>query len=334
MTPVHILTGFLGSGKTTLLSRLLRDRALARTAVIINEFGEIGLDHELVETSDEQIVQLTTGCLCCAVQTDLARTLLALQARRCAGEIAFDRVIVETSGLSDPAPVLQTLMTDRAVGAHYRLGRVVTTVDGVTGENTLSRATESRKQIAFADRMILTKTDLAEPSNRLLSALAELNQSAPVTRNTGSLDADVLFGFPDETDLVTSAERTHRHAAQRHRDTGHIGGISTVSLIHAPPVPASAVPLFLSGLTAHLGAKLLRLKGIVQVAEAPETPMVIQAVQHVLHEPRWLAAWPSGERRTRIVLIGEDLPRRWPQLLFDAVIEEVVSVARSPLRSS
>lgn len=331
-TPVHVLTGFLGSGKTTLLSRVLRDPAFTGTAVIVNEFGEVGLDHELVETSDDQIVQLLTGCLCCAIKTDLSRTLLDLDARRCRGEIAFDRVVVETSGASNPAPVLQTLLTDREVNARYRLGRVVTTVDTVNAEATLSRSMESRRQVGLADCLVLTKIDLAEASDRLRSVLAGLNRVAPIACNSGSLDAARLFDSSDGIDLVTSAKQTDGPAAGGRHAHDHAGSLSSVSLMHASPVPASSVPLFLDGLMTHLGDRLLRLKGIVQIAEAPETPMVIQAVQHVLHEPGWLSAWPSDDHRTRIVLIGENVMPRWPQLLFETVIEEVASVTRASLR--
>ena len=167
MIPVAIVTGFLGSGKTTLISRILRDPAFARTAVIVNEFGEIGLDHELIASSDETLLALTTGCLCCAVRSDLVATLLDLQRRREAGEIAYDRVLIETSGLADPAPILHALMTDRDIAQHHRIDGIVTVVDALHGEATLDRHAEARRQVALADTLLLSKTDLAAPTERL-----------------------------------------------------------------------------------------------------------------------------------------------------------------------
>ena len=163
MIPVAIVTGFLGSGKTTLISRILRDPAFARTAVIVNEFGEIGLDHELIASSDETLLALTTGCLCCAVRSDLVATLLDLRRRRDAGEIAYDRVLIETSGLADPAPILHALMTDRDIAQHHAIDGVVTVVDALHGEATLDRHPEARRQVALADTLLLSKTDLAAP---------------------------------------------------------------------------------------------------------------------------------------------------------------------------
>ena len=166
MIPVAIVTGFLGSGKTTLISRILRDPAFARTAVIVNEFGEIGLDHELIASSDETLLALTTGCLCCAVRSDLVATLLDLQRRREAGEIAYDRVLIETSGLADPAPILHALMTDRDIVQHHAIDGIVTVVDALHGEATLDRHAEARRQVALADTLLLSKTDLAAPTER------------------------------------------------------------------------------------------------------------------------------------------------------------------------
>ena len=314
MIPVHVLTGFLGSGKTTLLSRLLRDPAMAGTAVIINEFGEIALDHDLIETSDEALVQLTTGCLCCAVQNDLAATLMSLETRRRAGEIAFTRVVVETSGLADPAPILHTVMTDRAIGAAFSVGRVVTTVDAVTGARSLARYAEARKQVVLAERILITKTDLTARPDALLRTLALMNRSASTAQaNAGEVTPDALFGgaagAASFEALASKAEHTH--------------GICSIALVRDTPLPANALPLFLEGLAAHAGSRLLRLKGIVAIAEAPDTPMVIHGVQHVFHPPVWRERWPSADRRTRLVLIGENLPPRWPGLLLDAIVDEV-----------
>src|SRR5688572_9842166 len=191
--PISVITGFLGSGKTTLLSRLLRDPALARTAVIVNEFGEVGLDHLLVEASDEEVILLEGGCLCCKVRGDLARTAGDLLARRARGEAAFDRIVIETSGLADPAPILQALMTDREIADALRLESVIATVDCAAGGATLDAHPQSVKQAALADRIVLTKTDLAD-SSALAERLRRLNPSAPqFTALHGVVDASLLF---------------------------------------------------------------------------------------------------------------------------------------------
>src|SRR5262249_13312655 len=196
MIPVLLLTGFLGSGKTTLLGHLLRQQDFARTAVIINEFGEIGLDHELVEKSDDSVVALSTGCLCCKVRGDLVETLADLLCRRDAGAVPpFTRVVIETSGLADPAPILQTLMTDATIGGRLVLDGVVTTVDAVNGAATLAREAISVKQVAVADRLVVTKSDLADAEqSALLGRLAALNAGAPLLQaQHGAIDPQLLF---------------------------------------------------------------------------------------------------------------------------------------------
>ena len=316
MIPVHVLTGFLGSGKTTLLSSLLRHPDMGDTAVIVNEFGEIGLDHELIETSDETVMQLTTGCLCCSVQNDLAATLLSLAALRRSGEVRLARVVVETSGLADPAPLLHTLMTDPDVAAIFSVGRVATTVDAVAGARTLARYPEARKQVILAERLVMTKTDLAAAPEALLRTLALMNRSASILdAHAGPATPEALFGRVEDAEAPprplpgATAEHTH--------------GIAAVAVVREEPLPASAIPLFLEGLATHAGARLLRVKGIVAIAEAPETPMIIHGVQHVFHPPVWRERWRSADRRTRIVLIGENLPSRWPGLLLNAIVDEV-----------
>lgn len=322
MIPVDVLTGFLGSGKTTLLSRLLREPSLARTAVIVNEFGEIGLDHDLIETSDEQSITLLTGCLCCRVQNDLADTLRNLQARNGNSGKYFDRVVIETSGLADPAPILHTLMADGALASEFAIGRVLTTVDAVTGVSTLARYPEARKQVMLADQLLLTKTDLADPPASLFDALADLNHDAPVNRVQHELDAELIF----------SAEKTSAGGPEfKAAGTGHSHtvGLCTVTIVRQNLLPASVVPLFLEGLMANAGDRLLRIKGLIGICESPETPMVIHSVQHILHRPVWLEAWPSATRYSRIVLIGTGIPLRWPDLLLDALLLEGSSVKQA-----
>jgi G3E family GTPase len=307
LVPVSVVTGFLGSGKTTLIARLLRDPALARTAVIVNEFGEIGLDHQLIASGDETVLALTTGCLCCAVRTDLVQTLLALGAEHGG---AYDRVLVETSGLADPAPILHALMTDPALAGTHAVGAVTVLVDALLGEATLARHAEARRQVAMADRMVLSKTDLAPASPALLAALRGLNGLAPFAAGGAVLEPAARVGaVPD--------------AAARHS-----AGVGSFWLERAAPVPAAALALWLQALAEHCGERLLRLKGIVDVAEMPGRPAVIHGVQLVFAEPQWLDGWPDANRRSRVVFIGREvdgraIPRHFPARLLEAIIAEV-----------
>jgi len=326
--PVSVLTGFLGSGKTTLLGHLLRQPTFAHTAVIINEFGEIGLDHELIEKSEDTVIALTTGCLCCKVRTDLTETLHDLLRRRDQGACtAFDRVVIETSGLADPAPILHALMTDTGLAGRVALDGVVTTVDTATGEETLDREAISRKQVAVADRIVLSKLDLtdsAAPS--LLNRLAALNPGAPMLRAAhGQIEADTLFGAaPRQINswLPQTPEHTHHY---------HDSEIETYTVVRAAPIQAVALTLFLEALAEHCGADLLRLKGIVNIVESSGRPAVIHGVQHIFHAPAWLKRWPSADRTSRMVFITRRIPRRWVEVLLDAIAAEVADVSASSL---
>jgi len=332
MRPVSVVTGFLGSGKTTLIARVLRDPAFARTAVIVNEFGEIGLDHELIASSDETLLALTTGCLCCAVRSDLVATLLDLRARAEGGEIAFDRVLIETSGLADPAPILHALMTDRDVAAGYRLDSVLTVVDAVLGEAALDRHPEARRQVALADRLALSKTDLAGSAEALRARLAALNPAAPLAV-TGDLAPGWLFAGGDADARALRLAGLVSEAASdvfQRRGLGplmqgvHSDGVTTFALRRDRPVPALALTLLLQGLAEHCGARLLRLKGLVDVAEMPGQPAVIHGVQHVFAPPEFLPRWPSADRSTRLVFITQGVPRHFPARLLEAIEAEVV----------
>jgi G3E family GTPase len=313
--PISVITGFLGSGKTTLLSRLLRDPALARTAVIVNEFGEVGLDHLLVEASDEEVVLLEGGCLCCKVRGDLVRTAGELLTRRARGAATFDRIVVETTGLADPAPILQALMTDREVGDALRLESVIATVDCAAGGATLDAHPQSVKQAALADRIVLTKADLADPGAGLAERVRRINPSAPqLVARHGAVDASLLFNSSVYEQRDPAWYESHAHANEE---------VQTFCLRRKAPLHAVTLSLFLQVLAEHCGAKLLRLKGLVDVVESPGRPAVIHGVQHVFHPPAWLEAWPDDDRTTRIVVISQGLDAGWLQDLLEVLDDEV-----------
>jgi len=343
--PLTVLTGFLGAGKTTLLNRLLKDPALAKTAVIINEFGEISLDHLLVEYVGDNMVLLQSGCLCCTMRGDLVdalETLLRdLDNRRC----KFRRVLLETTGLADPAPVLHTAMAHPYLVLRYRLDGVVTVVDAVNGEATLDEHAEAVKQAAVADRIVLTKTDLADDRQRerIVARLRALNPAAPILDAAkGEATADQLLGcglydpdrkIPDvkkwlAAEAYADAQAHHDHDHQHHGDhehqhldrnrhDAHIGAFVLTSDV---AIPAGTLEMFLDLLRATHGTKLLRIKGIVKLAEMPETPVVVHGVQHVFHPTARLERWPDDDHRTRLVFITRDLPERTVRELFEAVI--------------
>ena len=315
MIPVAVLTGFLGSGKTTLLARLLRHPGFARTAVIINEFGAVGLDHLLVESSDEQILVLEGGCVCCTVRGDLVRTAGDLLARRAAGTVTpFERIVIETTGLADPAPIMHALMTDRDIAEALRLESVIATVDAAAGAATLDAHPQSMKQAALADCIVVTKSDLADPAaNGLAERLQALNPGAPkLTALHGAVDARRLFDHPARPDALLFETPAKPHA-----------GINTFCLRRIEPLHAVTLGLFLQVTAEHCGARLLRLKGLVDVVESPGRPAVIHGVQHVFHPPAWLDAWPSEDCSTRIVVISQGLDARWLEDLLDVLEEEV-----------
>ena len=320
--PLTVLTGFLGSGKTTILKHALADPAFAGTAVIVNEFGAVGLDHDLLEAAEEDLVALSTGCLCCAVRGDLALTIGNLLARRTAGEIAFERLVIETSGLADPAPIVQGLALDSDLRGKIQLARIVATVDAVTGAETLANHPEARKQAAFADVLVLTKSDLVatEPA---VQAARRFNASAPtVTTNRGRLAPEHLL--PPATPARVLADTLE---LAEYAEAEHTEGIATVTLVRPEPVPAIALTLFLEALAEACGPDLLRVKGLVQIAEAPDTPAVVHGVQHVFHALDWLEAWPTDDRNTRLVFIGRRLMPGWPRLLLQQIEREVAAAA-------
>ena len=328
MIGVLVLTGFLGSGKTTLLRHLLAQPQFSRTAVIINEFGEIGLDHELVASSTDHFITLTTGCLCCKLRSDLVATLEDMLRRREEGTVpAFTRVVIETSGLADPAPILQTLMTDTNLAGHLVLNGLITTVDALNGAGTLEREAISVKQVALADRLILTKSDLVESGLVPLRArLAGLNQMAPLlTADHGRVDPDVFEVDSSITNATWVRELVSDELGPEH---AHDSEIQACAILRTEPIHAVALSLFLEALAEHCGADLLRLKGIVHIAQSTDRPAVIHGVQHVFHPLEWLPHWPSEDRRSRIVMIGRRLPQRWIELLLTGIQAEVQELIR------
>ena len=349
--PLAVLTGFLGAGKTTLLNRLLKDPALADTAVIINEFGEVSLDHLLVEHIGDNMVLLKSGCLCCTMRGDLVDALERLLRDLDNGRAGFKRVLLETTGLADPAPVLHTMMAHPYLLLRYRLNGIVTVVDAVNGEATLDAHEEAVKQAAVADRIVLSKTDLATPAQRdgILSRLKTLNPAAPVLDaakgearpaqllNAGLYDPerripDVKRWLAAEAYADAHAHRHHDHAhdhdhahhghehLDRSRHDDHIGSFVIAT---DQPIPAGTLEMFLELLRASHGSSLLRVKGIVNVAEMPDTPVVVHGVQHVFHPTARLERWPDDDHRTRIVFITRDLPERTVRELFDAFMGRV-----------
>jgi len=316
--PTTLLTGFLGSGKTTLLRRALVSPELADTAVIINEIGEIAIDHHLVDFVEGNVLELPGGCLCCAVREDLARTLRGLLERRDAGEIRrFRRIIIETTGLADPAPIMFTLGTDPMLDHRLRLAAVVTLVDAVQGAETLDRFAEAARQTALADMLVITKTDLAPLGPGLVRRLDLINDRAKRVLAADAPDA-VLFGAaPRATVPVIPAEPV----------AAHTHGIDAFGLVLEGEVSRLDFARALGGLARERGNDLLRVKGIVQFADRPEHPAVVQAAQHAMFAPEWLDDWPDGDRRSRLVFVVHEIPRAE---ILDAFAFAAPSIWRAP----
>ena len=339
--PVTILTGFLGSGKTTLLNRLLADPALADTVVLINEFGEIGLDHLFVEKIDGDMMLMASGCLCCTIRGDLVHALEDLLRRLDNGRIKpFRRVVIETTGLADPAPILNALMGHPYLALRYKLDGVVTTVDAVNGPATIERHREALRQVAVADRIVVTKTDLVEAarsSAALANRLDALNPGAPrLEAAKGEATTERLFSaglFSTDRKIPDVAAWLHADAfdAHDHHGHGHAHGhdpnrhdasIRSFCLTRDAPLDPRAFEIFLDLLRHAHGPKLLRVKGIVALADDPGRPVVIHGVQHLFHPAIRLAGWPDADRRTRIVLIVDGLDQEFVERLFSAAIGE------------
>jgi G3E family GTPase len=332
--PITLLTGFLGAGKTTLLNRLLHDPAAGRIAVVVNEFGEAGLDHDLIEEAAEDVVLMASGCLCCSIRGDLSKALISLLARKMRKELAFDRVVIETTGLADPGPIHHTLLVDPVLAPNYALDGIVTAVDAVLGAGTLERQLEAQAQVAMADRIVLTKADLADgPGLAALAArLDRLNPAAPrITADRGAVPPGALFGLgalrramapdhalawlaqpaPDplaglsglplpKTGLALALPVTSHHAADDR--------IATASITLTEPIPAEVFDFWLDTLIALRGPDILRLKGILHVEGAPG-PFVVHGVQHIFDPPVPLKDWPAGDTTSRVVVIARDIAK-------------------------
>lgn len=335
--PVSVLTGFLGSGKTTVLNHLLRDPAMGETAVVINEFGEVGIDNRLVETATEDMVVMDSGCLCCTIRGDLIETLRTLIRKRWKGEIpAFERLIIETTGLADPAPILHTLMTDPVISARYRLDGVAATVDAVSGADTLDRQPEAVKQAAVADRILLTKTDMVVDPSALEARLKAINPAAPILRTAhGAVDPAALFDAglydpesksPDVARWLAEeaykTEHDHSHHGHHHDPNRHDARIRSFVVEWDQPIRWDAFVDWMEALIAGHGANLLRIKGILDVAEV-EGPVAVHGVQHVFHPPAMLERWPEGEeKRSRLVFITRDINKAPVAEMFAAFMRD------------
>jgi G3E family GTPase len=303
-TPVTVLTGFLGSGKTTLLRAVLASPGMADTAVIINEAGEMGLDHLLLEAVDEQVLELPGGCLCCVRRLDIVTTIRDLIERRDRGAIrGFSRIVIETSGLADPAPILYTLAVDPMLGHVLTFTAVVTLVDAVAGHATLQRHPEAVSQVAVADRILITKTDLTPLADDLAAMLDGLNGWAErIERPDPSALDELLFAKPP----AVAGQR--RFVAQAVAPAAaHTRAVRTISLILSEPPTRFAFARALGGLAADRGEDLLRVKGLLGFADRPDRVAVIHAVQHTIYQPDWLDRWPDDDTRCRLVFVTRDI---------------------------
>lgn len=342
-TPVNLLTGFLGSGKTTLLRRLLQDPALGNAAVLINEFGEVGLDHHLIERIDETTVLLQSGCVCCTIRGELSDAMRDLLSRRERGAIpAFDRLVIESTGLADPFPILSTVRADPVLSHHFTLGNVVATVDAVNAADQFARRPEMAKQVASTDRLVVTKGDLVEPQalDMLIRRLVGMNPAAAVVDvhgenwNTGWLMIEASSAIGNR---ASSAEphdthphaHHHRHGHDRNR---HGESIHAFAVTLDRPIDWTGFGIWLSMLLNRHGDRILRVKGILDLA-GEERPVAIHGVQHLVHPPVHMEAWPEGPRSSRLVFIVDGIAEARIRASLDvfAALGQPASDARVPI---
>ncbi|TAK47827.1 MAG: GTP-binding protein [Xanthobacteraceae bacterium] len=365
-TPVTIITGFLGSGKTSLLNRALRAPEMAHTAVVINEFGEVSLDHALAAASDDAVVVLENGCLCCTVRSDLVGTLNSLYHAREAGDLPrFDHVVIETSGLAEPGPVLQAFLSEPTLDGLYRVAGVIALVDAVNATTTFFNHDEAVRQAALADRILLTKLDLVAPADaaareaELRQLLAQINPAAVIARiDDPTLSVTALLtsaGFDPATPgadprpwlnlAAYDAASAHDHACDDHDDHAHdhpgphdhhliSRGIESFCLVRDEPLTRAALQFLLDGIAQNLGPSLLRVKGLLNVAEEPGRPAVIQGAQHLLHTMTWLDRWPDADQRTRVVFITQGVAQAALKDMIELLDRLAARTARARARAA
>jgi len=344
--PVSIITGFLGAGKSTLLNRLLKDPDMSDAAIIINEFGDVSIDHMLVESAGEGIIELAEGCLCCTVRGELVDTLAELMDGIQTGKLKpVKRVVIETTGLADPAPVMQSIMGNPVIAQSFVLNGMITVVDAVNGLSTLDNHEEAVKQAAVADRLVMTKRALANASTiaALTARLEALNPRATIEDGDktdwsaeGLLDNGLYDVSSKNTDVgrwlgeESGHDHDHDHGHDHHHHHGehdhhhhdvnrHDASIRSFSIIHDKPIDPMAIDMFVDLLRSAHGEKLLRMKAIVKLSDNPGRPLVLHGVQSIFHRPERLSAWPDpADQRTRMVLITKDLPEAFVKDLFAA----------------
>ena len=323
---ITVLTGFLGSGKTTILTSLIKQKQMANAAIIINEFGEVGLDHDLIETTDEKVIELQNGCICCTIQDDLKTTLLNLFKKMEKGNISpFNHVIIETTGLADPVPIIHTLMTSLDLQRIYSKDGVITVVDSINGESTYNAYEEAVKQTAFADKIILSKTDIADKGtvNSLNKRIKGINPKVTIIKSDkNSLPVSKLLGLNDynpqnknwnvkewleieknksSNDLHNHHDHHHEHNVNRHGDE-----IETFAMVTSQPTSMTSVNFFLELLMSQMGENILRIKGVLNI-KGEIRPAVIHGVQHIFHPLEWLEKWPGNDKKSRLVFITKNI---------------------------
>ena len=322
--PVHILTGFLGSGKTTVLNHLVHAPQFSTTFVIINEFGEVGLDHLLVQSTGETMLEMSSGCICCTIRSDLRKTLKDIRWRFSRmGKRQFDRVVIETTGLADPAPIIHTIMTSPELAGDYELRSVIATIDATCFAQTQREQFEARKQAAVADCLIMTKTDLVDEQQRLRTEelVRTVNPSAPlVTAVKGVVDIDTLFATPPFSALNKEADvkkwldeeayhdSHHDHHGHHHDVNRHGEDISAFCITREDPIPERGFMAWIDALLFLMGEQMLRIKGLVNI-EGYDGPVIVHGVQHMFYPPHRMEQWPDNDVRTRIVFITKGIDK-------------------------